>query len=1127
MDDMRRYFRMRKARADDDDTPDSDDDMDDDFEEMLLRHHDDEYMRHLFRRYGRRGPWGYREEEESSPVGSDGFRFKFVKPKKWTPPEKVEAVLTPPQTNHIFKRGIIFKKRFTDSDAKLYTMKEKEPDGSSVSRTILKMPSYYPGEHRVSEKDIFNIVMADVSGSMSSSWKSIKDYWNCNVAPNLVGKTRIFTFSTSVKFRRDEPYFAAGDFSGGSTELSGALQTILSQIYTCTQKFVNIFIITDGDHNCSSVTPASVIELMEAQSSKICNVFLLGVGDDFPVQYSIDIRSRLHNGSSNLPSIYWAKLTEDIKEQMEEIGNKLPKTAFLPINLNTPGYQMPGLKPKHAFHIGEFVYFPDELTNEEFEMKSGEETFTIKVEPKQIDVETLLDVFRQWNTCIIQLKYKKERIPENVIPLMENFYETLTKRPKSTPGKSIRERMQAHGKATDMEFRTLINKIKEILTREKFENQIELAENILRTSVTRSKYEVKALQLKGHTDKEFEDDCEEFLKIYEANKENILKLPIQHDHLCRTTLQSTLTDLQDEDFPELLKKEKFEFLKSFTISGIPIYAPTRDSVTLNPWSYRIQRILKNPYTTMSQVAMENMAQPSADKVNKEVQAKKDDDSTNFNAIVPVFPPNIAKTMTPIIRTKIYAMCVTFATLKNPHIIDFNIHMATLAVTWVRFLFENPTIPRSEYVKTQMESIEATAQCYMDRPSYANYVEMLKSQPELALMTESTVRLHDKTIKCETIIKPMFILNLMQLSDHKLDMTLVTKIMKLILVEYTGRCLSHYKSEGNEETPYTDFFTRSREDQETKKQFIQDYAKNAKAEILSSGRDILIESFYTFEDVRKPALKVAKQHLESMKEKMTANLTIEVNVEKVKLLRNVTSAGDVSWETLETYARHIGLQDEVVSQLFSYESMFVYTAHALRYRSSRDRLAIKVEDFDTYKNFVTDEVRKENLNIVSKQLLSSLTSVIEDEWLKEYLDIHTEVVEPMTPQQIVYHAQQLGVDVTEETFHKVYKRYRPKLGLLGNACQTKKCPYYLLPNENYNQHASVERLKGRTPFIHGLHQTIHKFHNHDFPTILKEISSGEHTRKKEPFASECVVQWESGIKKLVSIYSEQEKSSTSS
>ncbi|XP_066978694.1 uncharacterized protein [Macrobrachium rosenbergii] len=1157
-------FKTKKHNAgDDDDDDDDDDDMlhymdmmrrrrrrgDDDYDDMMHYYYMDmmrrgrkrrprdrrddrdmfyyEYMRHWGRRYPfdryERGSDSEEDEDEDEeePVGKDGFRYTFVKPQEWQPPEKVDPVEKP-----LSDRESSDQHSTLTTDAMLYTLHKRDQDGMIVSHTILKMPSSHPGGQTLSRSNHFNILMADVSGSMSYLWSTIKKHWNTYVSPRLEGTTRIFTFGNRVDFRREGTTLRGRDFSGGSTELTGALQTILSQIYTCSQKFVNVFIITDGDHNCSQVTPSTIINQMDAQNSKVCNVFLLGIGNSFPVKYSIGIRSRLHTGSSNLPTIYWAKEKDDIRDQMQAIGNKLCDSTYFPIKLNTLGCQLPGLVPKDTFYLGEFVYFPDEPRNhKELSMTAGNHTVTTKLEPTMMDVETLLRIFRQWNTNIIQMKFKEESVSDNMILLMENLYGTLTEKPKSAAGKSIRERISAEEKGRDMEFRTFINKVKEILTREKFENQIELAENILSTSVTRSKYEVKTLQLKGHTDKEFEKDCKEFLKIYDTHKEAFLRLEIPPEYLCQATHQSTLTDLQDKDFPELLKREKFEFLKSFTISGIAVHAPTRDSVTLNPWSYRIQRIVKAPYTIMSQVSMETMDKDPKDKVNKTVHAEQNDDSTSFNAIVPVFPPHIAKHLKPIIRSKIYAMCVTFATLKNPHIIDFNIHMATLAVTWVRYLFENPTLPRSEYVKAQMESIEATAQCYMDRTGYATYVEVLKDKPELALMTESTEKINNKAIMCETMIKPMFLLNLMQLSDNKIDLHRIEKILRVILLEYIGRCLSHYKSQNGEGTPYTDYFASSLEDQERKKQFVEDFVKNAKEEISSSNTTVLVESYYTFEDVRKAAKIVAKNKLESMKEKMIATITIEVNAEKVKSLRNVTSAGDVSWNTLETYAHHMGLQEEVVNQLFSQESIFVYTAHALRYRSSKERLASNVGDFETCKNFVNDEVRKENLQILSKQLLESLPSALEDEWLKDYLDIHTEVVEPMTPQQIVHKAQQLGIAVTEETFQNVYKKYRPKLGLLGNACQTKGCPYYLQPKEHYNQHASVERLMGRTTFIHGMHKVAHQYHSHDMSTILKEISSGKHTSKKEAIPEEDVMKWETGIKKLKSIYSEQEKISS--
>ncbi|XP_069195781.1 uncharacterized protein MCAP_0864-like [Procambarus clarkii] len=168
---------------------------------------------------------------------------------------------------------------------------------------------------------------------------------------------------------------------------------------------------------------------------------------------------------------------------------------------------------------------------------------------------------------------------------------------------------------------------------------------------------------------------------------------------------STISDLQDRDFPTMLNSNnKYEFLKLFTISGIPVYAPHSDSVTINPWSYSVRCILKWPYTIMSLVAIEK---------SKVVELVSDN---NFNAIIPIFSQDASQVMAPLMGTRLHAMCATYAITKNPYIIDFDIHMAALGVTWIRILFENPTQPRPEFVRLRIAHIEATATSgYLHRP----------------------------------------------------------------------------------------------------------------------------------------------------------------------------------------------------------------------------------------------------------------------------------------------------------------------------------------------------------------------------------------------------------------------------
>ncbi|XP_042225983.1 uncharacterized protein LOC121868992 isoform X2 [Homarus americanus] len=1021
------------------------------------------------------------------------------------------------------------------------------------------MPSCVPKKFNVSQASCtYNILMADVSGSMRAYWDSFMSSWNKYVAPNLVGRTNLYVFDYTVLLARSGTMLEEKDFYGGGTHLTGALQTIVSEVYQCKERYINVFLLTDGNHNSSAVSPETVINMMAPAVKKTCNVYVLGVGTLFPVQYSINIRSRLHNGSANLPSIFWAKKHGDIENQVKDISSKISSNYSQSLKLSMAGNSLPGVYTKNVFHLSEWVYFPsgpDQVR--QLTIRQGQHVGHISLEPKQMPISVMIELFRQWNSVVIQIHNKKEVVPSDALPFMERLFKHKMEELRGADQRSIRQRLERKELVGyETEFNTLLNKIKAILTTEKFRNELELAENILSTTVGGGKYGTKVLQMKGHTDKDYKKDCEEFLKVYEENKTMIKSINNTPEDNCRFTLTSTVTDLQDPDFPLIMDVDKFQFLKQFTITGIPVFAPSRDSVTMNPWTFGVQGLVGAPYNVMSQVGIESFVdsihsgepsnsicsgepsnsicsgeasnsicsgEPSnsicKDKSSKDIQLKIDDKNIRLNAIVPVFTPGAAKIMAPIVHTRLYTMCTTFAILKNPFIIDFNVHMAALGVTWVRILFENPTQPRSEFVRRRIENIEATAALYLRRPSYVKYWNVLKDDTAQALMTESTIQQDNRPLKCESLIKPMFILHMYQVTQNFEDTNVVAQIVRLMLIEYVGRCLTHYKSKDNEAKPFTDFFAETLVDQERKKEWVQKYIADTKKD-MAGDEDFLLEDFYTLEKVQNAARKTAAEEIKNLKEKLKAQIPIVVNTQKVEQLRSVSTAGDMSWFTLRTFAREVGLAENVISDLFSEQSMFMYTAHALLYRASRDRLSTPMADYNASRTIVTKRVQEENSHVIAKDLKKELIEHLQSSWLEAYSAAHKQMVQPMTRQEILAEAPQRGVSVTDSTFDQVYKRYRPGVGLMGNACLCRDCPYFLIPNKSYNQHASVER-RYSAAFPHGLHGVTYNHRDSDLSTILSSLESGTFFK---PTPRQAVEHLTDEIVSLKEMYKEIHKSS---
>ncbi|KAK7074262.1 hypothetical protein SK128_018412, partial [Halocaridina rubra] len=583
--------------------------------------------------------------------------------------------------------------------------------------------------------------------------------------------TKIFAFGDHINLKREGTALTQEDFtSDGTNDLTGALRTVREEVEKCKEKYVRVFIIADGAHDHGPPHPESEICKMRAPEGKTVSVFVMGLGPAFPVQNSIDIRSNLHNGNANIPFLFWAQCDEDIVGQLSAIGEVL-ESSLIKMKLSIEGFHVPGLEKRSELHLGEWLYFeeaPEELPQLCLSLDDGEAvTLNVKSEPATLG-HLLKDLFRQWNSILIQQHRRKSIVPHSTFDLMESIYTYYMRELKSSlpTSNDIKSRMgRKHVRAYEMEFRTLMNQSKKVISIEgQYHDELELAESILRSTVTNRKYDTRNLKLRGHNQDEYEEDMKEFKKLYEQIKPKIMTLDAPSpDDCCRVTITSTLQDLQDPNIHLMFNENKYEFLKCFTMTGIPVYVPVRDASQINPWTLVIKHILVTPFTILSQLVIEESANVNKGNLgeDKDVILQQDNEKTRFNAIVPIVPASAAEVLKPLVKSNVYAMLATFCILKNPHIIDFNAHLAALSCVWMKTVREYPKSNRPEFASERLRNIEATADIYMDRPSVKHYIEALISNPQQALMTESIDEFDGKTLHCDSLIKPTFFLYLME------------------------------------------------------------------------------------------------------------------------------------------------------------------------------------------------------------------------------------------------------------------------------------------------------------------------------------------------------------------------------
>src|ERR1700755_2318326 len=132
------------------------------------------------------------------------------------------------------------------------------------------------------------------------------------------------------------------------------------------------------------------------------------------------------------------------------------------------------------------------------------------------------------------------------------------------------------------------------------------------------------------------------------------------------------------------------FLRYFTLTGIPVLADVSEMSQSNPWYQRIWRTDgKNIYPIVCQTILNNNSLDEDGGGGGVVFRKKRgkgfanlDGRTPFNAIVPIFTPELAAVLKPLILTKVFTSLCSFCVLRNPFLVDEDAHFAALVRLWV-------------------------------------------------------------------------------------------------------------------------------------------------------------------------------------------------------------------------------------------------------------------------------------------------------------------------------------------------------------------------------------------------------------------------------------------------------------
>ena len=414
----------------------------------------------------------------------------------------------------------------------------------------------------------------------------------------------------------------------------------------------------------------------------------------------------------------------------------------------------------------------------------------------------LLDmVFKLWASCIKEKSFSTEKVDQSIYEIMKKIFhhyvdDEITRKSKHF-NEVVQKRQGRKAKGTFItEFKAFVKGIKDTA-------DITSKNNAGKGDAFSRRYGSR-VKVYG-ADKQWPEDMEKFMIEYRKIKDQICSLPAPSpEDSCKALKSSFISDLQnDKNLNQLAQSGKLPFLNKMTITGIPVFCPLKSLKKKNPWTIEIEHAVKSPFEIASQRSLDYDQCKTYNRDNAEDAIYFDERKyeSKFNIVVPIVPREYTLLLKPLLTSNLFATACSYCILKNP-VINRNCHLAFLGAVWMGCVKDFPVASRPDYVHNRILNIDANAKIYLEEKRFAAYTDCLLSLPHQALQTVSKEPFDDVKLKCESLLKPCFILHLVKddadlLKKHKAD---ILKIIEAVLVEFLGRCLINYKSK----FPFMDF-----------------------------------------------------------------------------------------------------------------------------------------------------------------------------------------------------------------------------------------------------------------------------------------------------------------------------------
>jgi predicted RNase H-like HicB family nuclease len=921
-------------------------------------------------------------------------------------------------------------------------------------------------QEEIIPKNIHNILLCDSSGSMGSYWAKVASGWN-KLVEKLDGSVSLILFSDNA-FRYPGKTLPLHMVKSGGTDIISGLNELEKELKNHkNDDLVRVFFITDGADGKQDTFQSRFDKTINKYYKPINQVefYVLGLTGNFPVFISQAIRANIHSGRNSIPNLFWSQTCteQEINEEFDLIGkqNKIINKITLPF----VGKTTPFSTETNIFYTGDWVLINNKYRGSElpnwFECEGN--VYKLEINPSHT-FDDLLEMFAQWigilQTTSIKLasdtnliKFNATQVKEQIEKIYNDFISTNKIVPQM---KTFTQRiLDKQIKTKTYQYQSYLKIANDLASGVKlqFMNNIELAKQLKGVYV--GKYSEKAFQLRSHTDEDFENDKNEFIKVL-ADVLPYLK-DIESDEHCVITLDNTLDIIRSDGFIDTLKatKSKIEFLQNIGITGNGVLLNITDAATINPWVTQIKDVSTH-CAVLSTTAIEDLIDnppPNAqltqyEKDNCVVAIQVGEGSLEkVNCVIPLFTKKVAEVMGPIIRSNLFQLICTYSIQKSPFTLNHNAHLGALSGLLGYLL----TKPKSEWREKTVNKIRHTAGIYLNRERLKKFVETLWENPARAVVTE----IPDEEIKCESITK-LLLMILVSTKDKTPEQ--IFEVMSHVWKEYIGRLIGNNNN-------------------------VSDWFDLENPEDLSDNINFPdFESIYSHGFTVMETKKEIEKAIRTYKFDKPKNLNIKLNIDKLKDEWNGGSVGNISWKGLKVFTNSIGYE-------ITDENIFQYVTHGLIHSGSADRMN-GVLTYEESKDWVSNELIGIKFAKLREQVINDYKSKASDRYFDSFVSEHQTTL-PMSKEDIIEaiikEATNSGIQVSLDTFDTVYQ-FNPDNKLLANACMSKECPYYLIPRKDFSAH--IERMKSDPKFIHSFHRTVYACKNKPINKIIDDLAKGK-------------------------------------